>query len=61
MSVTNQLHYEDTEAFTKENGFNIAVGFTAYDSSTEWILDRTYGRLVFTSHTWGHLENGDPF
>ncbi len=38
--------YTDKDVFSYENGFNIAVGLTAYDSETEWILDPTYGELV---------------
>ena len=47
------MHYDDTEEFTYENGLNIAVAFTAYDSETEWILLPEYGELVFNYAEWG--------
>ena len=52
LQTTNFLHYDDVSNFTSVNGFNIAVGFTAYDTNTEWILDPTYGELVFNHHSW---------
>ena len=42
-------------------GMNIAVGFSGYDSEREWVLDKSYGELVFNSYSWGNDENGDPF
>ena len=47
LSTVNRLFFNDTELFSYENGFNIAVAITAYDSEEEWILDRKYGELYF--------------
>ena len=37
------------------------MAFTAYDSEDEWILDPTYGQLVFNSYSWGPKEDGTYF
>lgn len=49
------------ETFTFENGFNVAVAFTAYDAETEWILDPSYGELVFKQYSWGINPDGSYF
>ena len=34
------------------------MGFTAYDSNKEWILDPRYGELVINDYFWGEQEDG---
>ena len=38
--------FTDADDFSFKNGFNIAVGLTAYDNEKEWILDPAYGELI---------------
>ena len=61
MLSTVDLFFTDDDLFTYEQGMNIAVGFSGYDSQTEWALDKSYGDLVFNSYSWGNDENGNPF
>ena len=61
ISTVNDLHFDDTFIFNNENGFNLAVAFTSYDSETEWILDPSYGQLVFNSYSWGPNPDGSYF
>ena len=44
-----------------EQGFNIAVAFSAYDSEREPILDPSIGELYFAVAAWGIEidENGE--
>lgn len=58
LSTINDLHWTDDDIFSYENGLNIAVAFTAYDSEEKWILDETYGELIFNSYSWGPTEDG---
>ena len=53
LSTTTDLFYDDDYVFGYEDGLNIGVAFTAYDSEREWILDETYGELVFNHFSWG--------
>ena len=62
LSTVNDDTYTSDDVFDYKNGFNIAVAFTAFDSETEWILDPTYGSLVFNHLSWGQDETtGSPF
>ena len=47
--------------FSSEDGLNLAVAFTEFDTITEPILDKSYGELVFSAYTWGIDENGKSF
>jgi len=59
MSTINDNYYDADRNITyKEDGFNIAAAFTAFDSETEDMLDPTYGELVFMHYYWGQLEDG---
>ena len=60
-SATEILFFEDKDVFGIDKGMNIAVAFTAYDSTTEYELDPSYGEIVFNSYTWGNNEDGTPF
>jgi len=53
LSTINDMIFTPDDEFTYENGFNIAVGFTAYDSNPEPILDPTIGEVVFNHYRWG--------
>ena len=61
LSTINDQYYEDDFIFSYENGLNVAVSFTAYDGEQKWILDPTYGSLIFNSYTWGSREDGSLF
>ena len=37
----------------------MAAAFIAYDNSTEYAIDETYGELVFMYYFWGEQENGE--
>ena len=58
LSTRIDYHFEETDAFGAEDGFNIAVGFTAYDNEREQILTPEYGKLVFNSVSWGSNPDG---
>ena len=58
LSTINDMEIAETDMFNYNNGFNIAVGFTAYDSNTEPILEPSIGELVFNHFTWGEMEDG---
>ena len=61
LSVTSDLHFTDNDIFGFEDGLNIAVAFTAFDSEQEWILDPSYGDLIINEYKWGTDETGKPF
>ena len=61
LSTVNRLFYTDEDEFTFQNGFNIAVAFTAYDNEEEWILDPKYGTLRFLEYSWGVGKDGKFF
>ena len=39
----------------------MAVGLTAYDSETEYILDKSIGELNFMAYEWGEDENKELY
>ena len=45
--ITNvvESHFDESYRFTAEEGFNIAIGFTAYNYETEWILPKEIGNF----------------
>ena len=45
MTYEKEAHYEDSYTFTAEQGLNIAVAFSAYDTETEPILPPEIGNL----------------
>ena len=61
LSVVNKNFYDSKYIFDYSKGFNVAVAFTASDNQSEYILDPTYGRLVFEKVSWGTDENGSFF
>ena len=58
LSTINDMYFSPDDAFTYDKGFNIAVGFTAYDSNPEPILDPTIGEVVFNHLRWGPELDG---
>ena len=61
LSTVNRLFFDDDERFTFNDGFNIAVAFTAFDNEEEWILDKKYGTLVFMDYGWGQNDDDGKF
>ena len=57
LSTIDDFHFDDSFSFKYDNGFNIAIGFTAYDNEQEFILDPSYGVLEFRSYEWGARVN----
>ena len=53
--------FADDYKFTFQNGFNLAVAFTAFDDEPEPILDKSYGEIVFLHSYWGETEDGETF
>ena len=53
--------FTDDYRFSSENGFNIAVAFSAYDDETEMILDKSYGEIMFKHYEWGLTSEGNSF
>ena len=47
ISMVLEYHYDDLDSFGFEDGLNVAVAFTAFDNGKSWILDDSYGELVF--------------
>ena len=61
LSTTKDMFWTDDDKFTYDNGFNVGVAFTAYDSETEWILDKKYGEIFFNGFAWGPTDDGGFF
>ena len=47
--------------FDTSYGFDVAIGFTAYDSNREVILDPSIGELQFIAYEWGVNEDGESY
>ena len=47
LTTIKEDYYGDDFVLKKEHGLNFAAGFTPYDSSTEPMLDPSFGELVF--------------
>ena len=61
MMSTEAEYFTPDDQFGFEQGLNLAVAFTAYDSVREPILDESIGRLVFNKYEWGTDEDGNFF
>ena len=59
MTTTQQRAYQPTDTFSFENGLNIAVAFTAYDNDESYLLDPSYGELIFHTYSWGEKPDGE--
>ena len=49
LSAVRDLHYNDDYIFDYSMGLRIAIAFTAFDDERDWILDPSYGELVFNA------------
>mmetsp|Transcript_9947 Transcript_9947/g.12400 ORF Transcript_9947/g.12400 Transcript_9947/m.12400 type:complete len:147 (+) Transcript_9947:175-615(+) len=61
LTANRDMFYSDDFIFGYEQGFNVAAAFTAYDSETEWILDKKYGEIFFNGFAWGPRPDGTYF
>ena len=61
LQTTIEGYYPEEYVFTWDNGFNVAVAFTAYDNERENILDPSIADLGFYASKWGVDENGEFF
>ena len=58
MSVKD-TYYNDSYPFGGDQGFNIAVALSSFDSSTEFQLPPEYGYFKFQLSYWIVMENGE--
>ena len=56
MQAVKEKHFLDTDEFTADQGFNIAVGFVDYFNLTMPLLDPSYGKLELIRHQWSANE-----
>ena len=61
MATTLNEHLPHDYIFDHEQGLNLAIAFTSYDSNPNPILDKSYGELVFNAYEWGKDENDKYF
>ena len=61
LSAKKDLVLSSEDEFSYQNGFNIAVAFTEFNSNQEWELDPKYGTLVINSYSWGVDPDGSYF
>ena len=61
MTSVQRAHFSSDYVFDHEQVLNFAIGFTAFDSETEDILDPSYGKITFMKYEWGERESGDYF
>ena len=60
MTSTQDSFFDLDYKFGFEQGFNVAVAFTAFDDEKENILRPDIGRLVYRQYTWGY-DADNPF
>ena len=60
-TTTSDHFFDHNFVFDHHSGLDLAVGFTAYDSEREVILDKSIGELAFIAYVWGEDENGVSF
>ena len=53
MTSVREDFYDTDFIMDYNRGLSLAAAFTAYDSETEPILDRSIGELVFKAWEWG--------
>ena len=61
MSSIQYSYFNETEVFDFDQGLNLAIAFTAFDSEDEPILDKSIGEIVYLAYSWGMDEQGDYF
>ena len=59
LSTIKESCFDESKIFDHEDRFNVAVAFTAYDNEREWILDPSYGSLIFYDYSWGPSSDED--
>ena len=57
-TTTSDHFFDHNFVFDHHSGLDLAIGFTAYDSEREVILDKSIGELAFIAYVWGEDENG---
>ena len=60
-TTTSDHFFDHNFVFDHHSGLDLAIGFTAYDSEREVILDKSIGELAFIAYVWGEDENGVGF
>ena len=58
LSAVNDSYFSPDYVFNHDNGLNFAVGFTAYDSNREEILEPEIGEIIFNLYSWGPEPDG---
>ena len=58
LSTINDMFFTPDHVFNYERGFNVALGFTAYDSNPEPILEPEIGEILFNHFSWGQSVDG---
>ena len=61
MSSTQRQAHGTDMIFDASKGLNVAIAFTAYDNVEEYILDPSYGEIVFREYKWGEDDDGNYF
>lgn len=61
LSTIKDSYFTDDDHFSYEQGLNIAVAFTAYDSERDPILIPQIGEIVINQYKWGFNEDGSVF
>ena len=59
LQTVRDNYFSDNEAFTGEEGFNIAIALTGFDSVRDSVLDPEYANLIFETSQWDVLEDGE--
>ena len=57
LSVLQENYFDFNYVYDTSKGFDLAIGFTAFDSNKEVILDPSIGELQFVAYEWGQDEN----
>ena len=52
-------YYDESFVFDYSMGFNVAVAFTDWDNTKEYVIDKSIGEVVFEEFAWGEDEDGN--
>lgn len=52
-------HFPNDYIVSHDLGLYFAIAFTDYDSTTEPILDKSYGEIIYNAYEWGSQEKGE--
>ena len=61
MASTQDSFFDLDYRFGFEQGFNIAIAFTSFDSKNENILTPDIGRIVYKQFAWGSADAIESF